>query len=600
MPIPQLLDIQQAAPRNRRIRLFLERLEDRLTPSWSSVPPATVPVPSLYTPVVLDTLGDAAGDSSIATTEVDWYRFTAPAGGTYVFQTTTPGSLDTVMGIYSSTGLRGAYNDDVSTSNTDSRITVSLTAGRTYSLGITNYLGTPGGSYSWSINGPSAPTPDDAYENNDTFTTASQLGTLTASRTISNLVMADTGDWFRFTLSTAGTSASNVRINFQHAQGDLDLELYSPSGSRIRFSDDAANSEQISFNGLAAGIYTVRVLGYQGARNPNYSMILTPPVGAPPPLPGGGSFSIQLRMTGLTTNQQAIFQQAAARWQQVIIGDLPDATYNGTFVDDVLIDASARTIDGRGGVLGQAGPDRLRSGSFLPYHGVMQFDSADLSALESSGGLIYTVMHEIGHILGLGTIWSNRGLLSGRGTSNPRFTGSQATAEYNRIFGRADTGVPVENSGGTGTRDSHWEESVFGSELMTGYLNSGSNPLSRITVASFADLGYQVNLSQADNYGPAGGNSPGGGPNGGLPSLMSALLEDDHDQALLADHLHLPAIAPLVDASARTASESRAVRVDWTIASPLSLITKKAGQRISEMALSGYTSPLDLFRRSVA
>jgi hypothetical protein len=71
--------------------------------------------------------------------------------------------------------------------------------------------------------------------------------------------------------------------------------------------------------------------------------------------------------------------------------------------------------------------------------------------------------------------------------------------------------VPVENTGGAGTRDSHWRESTFNNELMTGYLNNGSNPLSRITVASLADIGYQVDISRADAYSPPAGSLLGGG-----------------------------------------------------------------------------------------
>ena len=37
---------------------------------------------------------------------------------------------------------------------------------------------------------------------------------------------------------------------------------------------------------------------------------------------------------------------------------------------------------------------------------------------------------------------------------------------------------------------------------MTGWLNAGANPLSRVTAASLADLGYQVDLSAADSYTP--------------------------------------------------------------------------------------------------
>ena len=61
--------------------------------------------------------------------------------------------------------------------------------------------------------------------------------------------------------------------------------------------------------------------------------------------------------------------------------------------------------------------------------------------------------------------------------------------------------MPVEADGGSGTRLSHWDETVFDTELMTGWYNSGeTNPLSRITVASMADLGYQVNMAAADSY----------------------------------------------------------------------------------------------------
>ena len=60
--------------------------------------------------------------------------------------------------------------------------------------------------------------------------------------------------------------------------------------------------------------------------------------------------------------------------------------------------------------------------------------------------------------------------------------------------------VPVENTGGPGTAGGHWRESVFGNELMTGYLNPGTNPLSAMTIAAMIDLGYSVSLTAADAY----------------------------------------------------------------------------------------------------
>ncbi len=70
--------------------------------------------------------------------------------------------------------------------------------------------------------------------------------------------------------------------------------------------------------------------------------------------------------------------------------------------------------------------------------------------------------------------------------------------EYNLRFNTNVTGVPVENMGGAGTADAHWRETVLTNELMTGFLDGGSNPLTRLTIAQFADLGYQVDFTAAD------------------------------------------------------------------------------------------------------
>jgi hypothetical protein len=152
----------------------------------------------------------------------------------------------------------------------------------------------------------------------------------------------------------------------------------------------------------------------------------------------------------------------------------------------------------------------------------MQFDSADMASMISNGTFLGVILHEMGHVLGIGTLWTTKGLLSGRGGSNPIFTGVQATAEYNSLFGTTARGVPVENTGGSGTRDAHWRETVFGNELMTGWVGPGNElPMSRITIASLADLGYTVNLAAADSYVPPAGALQAGGSGGGLASVLA-------------------------------------------------------------------------------
>ena len=236
------------------------------------------------------------------------------------------------------------------------------------------------------------------------------------------------------------------------------------------------------------------------------SLTLTDPVTPQPPPPTSG-FEIEVRFTdsSLTDEQRAMFQSAADRWSQIILGDLPDVTTSIGLVDDVVIDARGVVIDGQGGVLGSAGPTQLRPGSFLPARGTMQFDLADMGSLIADGRFEDVILHEMGHVIGFGTIWGHLGLVQGPGTFNPVFTGQAAQAQYADLFGLSrPTPVPVANTGGAGTRDAHWRESVFGSELMTGFLNSGSNPISRVTAASLIDIGYVVDLDAADVYTPPG------------------------------------------------------------------------------------------------
>jgi subtilisin-like proprotein convertase family protein len=213
-------------------------------------------------------------------------------------------------------------------------------------------------------------------------------------------------------------------------------------------------------------------------------------------------FTIDVRFRGgLTEAQQDAFAVAAERWSEIVVGDLPDIEVAGETVDDVVIDADGTPIDGPGQVLGQAGPTTLRPGSFLPAQGVMSFDTADLAQMEADGSLVRVIMHEMAHVLGFGTIWDRLGLLQGAGSANPTFTGAAAIREFAALRGEAgQLAVPVANVGGAGTRDSHWREAVFAIELMTGFLNPGVNPISRLTIAALEDLGYEVDYGAADPY----------------------------------------------------------------------------------------------------
>jgi len=225
-------------------------------------------------------------------------------------------------------------------------------------------------------------------------------------------------------------------------------------------------------------------------------------------------FDISMRLlTPMSDFQARAFVHAKERIQEIITGDLPLQTVIASaaqcgasvnqVVDDVLILAEVVPIDGVGQILGRAGPCILRDGSLLPALGHMMFDTADLDRMESNGTLENVILHEMLHVVGYGTLWDLSGQLADPGTLNPFFLGPKARANFATYNGGAlysGIPVPVEETGGAGTRDSHWRESVFNHELMTGWIDLGAIPLSATTVGSLQDLGYTVDVSKADPF----------------------------------------------------------------------------------------------------
>jgi hypothetical protein len=234
-------------------------------------------------------------------------------------------------------------------------------------------------------------------------------------------------------------------------------------------------------------------------------------------LPGGFQMELDFQ-TALAPSTEAIFASAASRWEGIIPGDIPD--FEGTLpeggcqpvnevggIDDLKVYITVLPLDGSGGVLGRAGPCYYRTnGRPFPITGIMELDEADVADLEAAGLLEDVIVHEMAHILGFGTLWnvSSNYLLVGPGTTEPYFRGPAAVSAFDAAGGELRTRpkVPVENTGGRGTRDAHWRESVHNSELMTGWIEVGGvpNPLSAITIGSLADMGYAVNMSAADPY----------------------------------------------------------------------------------------------------
>ena len=237
------------------------------------------------------------------------------------------------------------------------------------------------------------------------------------------------------------------------------------------------------------------------------------------------SFDIALRYLGTepTAAQKSTIRAAARVWERVITRGLPDRpvassdegcedddpSLFGVLIDDLLINIRLQAVDGTGGVLAAAGPCWIRSADGLPYLGDVLFDTADLASLELHDALGGTAAHEIAHVLGFGLLWDDllKEASLGRPGQDTHFDGQEAVAKFDEAGGDTYAGakVPVENDTteyGIGALDAHWRESVFGAEMMTTsvVVADAPEPLSAVTIASLADLGYEVDYSQAQSY----------------------------------------------------------------------------------------------------
>ncbi|GBF90037.1 hypothetical protein Rsub_02745 [Raphidocelis subcapitata] len=145
----------------------------------------------------------------------------------------------------------------------------------------------------------------------------------------------------------------------------------------------------------------------------NAAVTLPPP---PPPIPPTpGKFNLVTINVGADTSLDAYFEAARERWEKIMNVDLPDVDpneYKGPRfewwpgysmpVDDVTIFYQLTEIDGKSGILGQAGPEYIRTDYWeTPITGIMEFDIDDLDALTATEWRD-VILHEMGHVLGIG------------------------------------------------------------------------------------------------------------------------------------------------------------------------------------------------------
>jgi len=229
-----------------------------------------------------------------------------------------------------------------------------------------------------------------------------------------------------------------------------------------------------------------------------------------------------------------IIQNAFNRWESLVTID-SRFPLSQTITISYVIDTLGTNVLGGASITDVVYVDNnFIYGNVIPNTANITMNNTYLYGLKNSirndgfSSYYHVLLHEIGHILGIGSFWYLTGCPKTgyieNGTTKHYYTGTNAFREYKSVFAGfsndAFLGIPIEDDGGAGTAGVHPEEGPEGglstdnryingifhpgldTELMTGWLDSSpiSTPLSRITLGFLEDIGYTVNYNLADVY----------------------------------------------------------------------------------------------------
>ena len=239
----------------------------------------------------------------------------------------------------------------------------------------------------------------------------------------------------------------------------------------------------------------------------------------------------------LSDDDKKNYVNAVNRWSEIVTSNPMNASINVTF----------EIADLQPNILGQAqvsdfytvpGTSGNKLKELFPRAGVITLNQSHFEAMKSNiradgtNDLYNVVLHELGHILGIGILFSlsdaNFGYTGGNDDGTEyMYIGENALREYTTCFPPyfsyvTYVGIPIEEDGGSGTAIFHPEEGNLASgvlssnnrtylgvhypgmqnEIMTGWSDSGNSnlPLSRISIGFLEDIGYSVDYSKADAF----------------------------------------------------------------------------------------------------
>ena len=334
-------------------------------------------------------LGAVIGSRSIDQLQLedaaDWYRFVTIGVGSTAASVSI--SFDRAEGdvdlyVYRADGVTLVGSSVRSSGSADGGAEVVSLAGelggvfyaKVVAKSVASYSAPGLADYRLRIDGPTKGG-GDPYEDNDSkaivdgrprgAVNSPNLGNPVGVTTIAGLRLEDAADWYRFELQAVGGTSDYVKLDFDRAQGDVDLYVYrfdgatlvgastNPSGLAI------GGSERVSLAGALFGIYYAKVVAKSSAAGKppglaDYSLTVALPApdagdvyeendtkAAVDARPAGAAESPNFGLVVGSASADGLQLEDAADWYRFEIGGV------GTTADSVAItfDRSAGDVD---------------------------------------------------------------------------------------------------------------------------------------------------------------------------------------------------------------------------------------------------------------
>ena len=201
-------------------------------------------------------VGQTVSGSVSGSGETDFYSVPLLPGRTYRIEVTLGTLGDSVLELWSPTGVKVEENDDISDSNRGSRLHYTAAHRGLYTIRVKGYSSNDRGSYRLSV-----------HESQVRVDSEISVGDNVSGQ----LNSGEEYDGFAVTLQA--DTAYRIEVSLG-TLNDSVLKLYDPSGNKVREDDDSGpgRGSRIDYTPTRSGTYEIRVEGYSSNDTGSYRL----------------------------------------------------------------------------------------------------------------------------------------------------------------------------------------------------------------------------------------------------------------------------------------------------------------------------------------